>query len=107
MKRVGFLLKVREEYIEEYKTHHQNVWEEMKSALVRHGWNNYSLFIRPDGLLFGYFEASESFLDSLTGMSKEQINTEWQELMSPYFEFLEGSDPDQSIVVLEEVFHLD
>ena len=107
MKRVGFLLKVREEYIEEYKTHHQNVWEEMKSALVRHGWNNYSLFIRPDGLLFGYFEANESFSDSLTGMSKEQINTEWQELMSPYFEILEGSDPDQSIVELEEVFHLD
>ena len=107
MKRVGFLLKVREEYIEEYKTHHQNVWEEMKNALVRHGWNNYSLFIKPDGLLFGYFEASESFLDSLTGMSKEQINTEWQELMSPYFEILEGSDPDQSIVELEEVFHLD
>ena len=40
MKRVGFLLKVREEYIEEYKTHHQNVWEEMKNALVKHGWNN-------------------------------------------------------------------
>ena len=107
MKRVGFLLKVREEYIEEYTTHHQNVREEMKSALVKHGWNNYSLFIRPDGLLFGYFEASESFLDSLTGMSKEQINTEWQELMSPYFEILEGSTPDQSIVELEEVFHLD
>jgi L-rhamnose mutarotase len=107
MKRVGFLLKVREEYIEEYKTHHQNVWEEMKNALVKHGWNNYSLFIRPDGLLFGYFEASESFSKSLAGMSEEQINTEWQEVMSPYFEILESSTPDLPMVELDEVFHLD
>ena len=107
MKRVGFLLKVREEYIEEYKTHHQNVWDEMKDALVKHGWNNYSLFIRSDGMLFGYFEARESFPKCLDGMSKEQINTKWQEVMSPYFEVLDGSAPDQSMVELEEVFHLD
>ena len=107
MKRVGFLLKVREEYIEEYKTHHQNVWKEMKNALVKHGWNNYSLFIRPDGLLFGYFEARESFPKSLAGMSEEPINTQWQEVMSPYFEILESSTPDLPMLELNEVFHLD
>ena len=107
MKRVGFLLKVREEFIEEYKTHHQNVWKEMKAALLRHGWRNYSLFIRTDGLLFGYFEARESFAKSLEGMDTEEINTDWQEFMSPYFEILESSVPDQSMLELEEVFHLD
>ena len=107
MKRVGFLLKVREEYIEEYKTHHKNVWAEMKNALSKNGWRNYSLFIRPDGLLFGYFEAKKSFEDSLNGMDSEKANTDWQELMSPYFEILEGSGPDRSMIELEEVFHLD
>ena len=107
LKRVGFILKVREKYIEEYKIHHNNVWPEMKSALSRNGWNNYSLFMRKDGLMFGYFEAKESFLDSLEEMSKEEINTKWQDLMSPYFEIPEGAAPDQSMLELEEVFHLD
>lgn len=107
MTRVGFLLKVREEYISEYKVHHKNVWSEMKNALSKNGWGNYSLFIRPDGLLFGYFEAKESFKDSLKGMESEKVNTDWQELMSPYFEILEGSTPDQSMLELEEIFHLD
>lgn len=79
----------------------------MKSALSRNGWNNYSLFMRKDGLMFGYFEAKESFLDSLEEMSKEEINTKWQDLMSPYFEIPEGAAPDQSMLELEEVFHLD
>ena len=33
----------------------------MLDALRRTGWHNYSLFMREDGLLFGYFEAEESF----------------------------------------------
>lgn len=107
MKRVGFILKVREKYIEEYKIHHNNVWPEMRLALSRNGWNNYSLFMRKDGLMFGYFEAKESFLDSLEEMSKEEINKKWQDLMSPYFEIPEGAAPDQSMLELEEVFHLD
>ena len=107
MERVGFLLKVKEKFINEYKEHHLNVWPEMKSALSRNGWNNYSLFMRKDGLMFGYFEAKESFLDSLEEMSKEEINTKWQDLMSPYFEIPEGAAPDQSMLELEEVFHLD
>ena len=107
MTRVGFLLKVRKEYIDEYKSHHKNVWPEMKSALSRNGWKNYSLFIRPDGLLFGYFEPEQSLSDSVTGMESEEINTDWQKMMSPYFEILEGSAPDQALIELEEVFHLD
>jgi len=107
VKRIGFILKVREDYIEEYKIHHKNVWPEMKSALNRNGWHNYSLFMRKDGLMFGYFEAKDSFLSSLEGMSKESINKKWQDLMSPYFEIPEGAAPDQSMLELEEVFHID
>ena len=107
MERVGFLLKVKEKFINEYKEHHLNVWPEMKSALTKHGWENYSLFMRSDGLMFGYFEATKSFNDSLKGMSNEEINKEWQDLMAPYFEILEGSAPDKSMIELEEVFHLD
>lgn len=106
MKRVGFMLQVKKDKIEEYKKHHEAVWPEMLAALRRTGWHNYSLFLREDGLMFGYFEASESFEASLEGMAKEEINAKWQEFMSPYFESLSGR-PDENMLQLEEVFHTD
>lgn len=106
MKRVGFLLQVKKDMIPEYKKHHEAVWPEMLAALRRTGWHNYSLFMRDDGLLFGYFEAVESFDASLEGMAKEEINLKWQEFMGPYFESISGR-PDQSMITLEEVFHTD
>lgn len=106
MKRVGFLLKVKEDMLDEYKKHHVKVWSEMLDALRKHGWHNYSLFMRDDGLLFGYFEAADSFQASLDGMAKEEINKKWQEFMAPYFEGIAGH-ADENMIELEEVFHLD
>jgi L-rhamnose mutarotase len=62
--------------------------------------------MRDDGLLFGYFEAEESFEASLAGMAQEEINLKWQEFMGPYFEAISGR-PDQNMITLEEVFHTD
>lgn len=106
MKRVGFVLKVREDKREEYKMHHRAVWPEMLDALRRTGWHNYSLFMRKDGFLFGYFETPADFQAALAGMAKEEVNTRWQEFMAPYFESLEGGHPDETMLELEEVFHL-
>jgi len=109
MKRIGFLLKVRPDKIAEYKERHKAVWPEMLDALRRTGWHHYSLFMRDDGLLFGYFEAPESLQASQAGMSKEEINANWQDFMAPFFEDLDlgGQHADESMVELEEVFYLD
>ncbi len=107
MKRVGFVLKVRQELIEDYKKHHQHVWEEMQAALRATGWHNYSLFMRSDGLLFGYFETPISLQAAQAGMAQTEVNQRWQDMMSPYFEIPEGAHPDQLFIELEEVFHLD
>lgn len=107
MKRVAFLLKVKPDMLEEYKKHHKAVWAEMLEALRRHGWHNYSLFLRPDGLLIGYFETPVSFKAALDGMAREPINAKWQEFMAPYFESMETARPDERMFELEEVFHLD
>ncbi len=107
IKRVGFMLKVKEELLGEYKAHHESVWPAMLDALTRAGWRNYSIFARPDGLLFGYFEAETDFAASLRGMESEDANARWQEFMAPYFEIPQGTRPDQMMVELEEIFHLD
>jgi len=107
MKHIGFLLKVKQEKIGEYKARHKEVWPEMLDALRRTGWHNYSIFAREDGLLFGYFETPEDFQAALDGMANEQVNSRWQDFMAPFFENLAGAHADQSMIQLEEVFHLD
>lgn len=107
MKRISFLLKVRESKIYEYKRQHASVWPEMLDALRRAGWKNYSLFMRPDGLLFGYFETTSSLADAVEAMSIEEVNSRWQSFMAPFFEEMGESHPNNQLFTLEEVFHLD
>jgi L-rhamnose mutarotase len=107
MQRIGFLLKVRQDMLEEYKAHHKEVWPEMKEALRRTGWHNYSLFLAEDGLLFGYFETPVSLQAAVEGMSKEEINARWQAAMAPFFENIGGKHADEGLVQLEQVFYLE
>ena len=106
MQRVCFVLQVRPERLEEYKKWHQSVWPEMQQALRETGWRNYSLYLRPDGLLVGYLE-TEDFEKAKQGMAKYEVNEKWQKQMSPLFLIPPGTNPDSTMAALEEVFHLD
>jgi L-rhamnose mutarotase len=106
MQRVCFLLKVKADRLEEYKRRHEAVWPEMLAALRETGWHNYSLFLRPDGLLVGYLETPD-FAAAKAGMAVKQVNERWQREMGPFFEALEGRRPDEGMMTLEEVFHLE
>jgi L-rhamnose mutarotase len=104
--RVCFLLKVREEMVEEYKARHAGVWPDMLAALRESGWRNYSLFLRPDGLLVGYVEA-DNFDQCVARMKEHPVNSRWQTEMEPFFESLSAGGADDNMAPLEEVFHLD
>ncbi|RIK57568.1 MAG: L-rhamnose mutarotase [Chloroflexi bacterium] len=106
MQRVCFLLKVKPERLEEYKRRHQAVWPDMLDALRDTGWHNYSLFLRDDGLLVGYLE-TDDFEAARQAMAAREVNARWQADMAPFFEALEGQRPDQGLMTLTEVFHLD
>ena len=106
MPRTGFILKVKKEKLEEYKARHKEVWPEMLDALRQTGWRNYSLFLRPDGSLFGYVEVDD-FDAAREAMSSYDVNSRWQQQMSAFFEDIDGTAPDSAMIKLEEVFHLD
>jgi L-rhamnose mutarotase len=106
MQRVCFLLKVRKDRLDDYKRQHQAVWAEMLQALRETGWTNYSLFLRDDGLLVGYLETPD-FGEALRGMSRQEVNARWQREMAPFFENLEDRRPDEGLLQLEEIFHLE
>jgi L-rhamnose mutarotase len=106
MERVCFYLQVRPDRIEEYKERHKAVWPDMQQALRETGWTNYSLFLRPDGLLIGYFETPD-LEAARKGMEEREVNARWQAEMAQYFMELDGRRPDEGFVRIEEVFHLD
>jgi L-rhamnose mutarotase len=106
MQRICFLLKVKKDKLEVYKKAHEAVWPDMLQALRETGWHNYSLFLRDDGLLIGYLETPD-FEAAKAGMQNYEVNKRWQEAMAPYFEALEGRHADESMMSLQEVFHLD
>ena len=106
MERVCFLLRVRPDRLDEYRERHRSVWAPMLAALRDTGWHNYSLFLRPDGLLVGYLECQD-FAASQRAMEQTDVNARWQAEMAPFFELPDGGRPDTSGERLEEIFHLD
>jgi L-rhamnose mutarotase len=98
MQRVCFILRVRPDRLQEYKERHRAVWPEMLDALRAAGWSNYSLFLRGDGLLVGYFE-TEDYERAQAAIDATDVNARWQAEMAPFFE--------APFERLEEVFRLD
>ena len=104
--RVCFQLQVRPDRITEYTARHGAVWPEMLRALSSTGWHNYSLFLREDGLLIGYFETPD-LQAALDGMDAADVNARWQAEMAEFFVDLGEARPDTGFRRLAEVFHLE
>ncbi len=105
MNRVCFTLQVKTDLLDEYRARHDAVWPDMLDALSRHGWHNYSLFLRDDGLLIGYFETPGTLGEAVAGMSSEPVNDRWQDEMARFFES-SGDHADDMMSAIDEVFHL-
>ncbi|MCX8456411.1 L-rhamnose mutarotase [Paenarthrobacter ureafaciens] len=103
--RVCFRSSVQPELMDEYRRRHAAVWPEMLRALKDAGWNNYSLFLAPDGQLIGYLEC-EDYADAQARMALTEVNARWQADMATLFA---NSDvpPDEGFEILDEVFNLE
>lgn len=105
VKRFCFELQVMPDRIDEYRRRHAEVWPEMLAALRDTGWTNYSIFLRPDGLLIGYFETTD-LTAATAGMAALSVNARWQAEMAELFVPTQQS-VDDGLVLLTEVFNLD
>ena len=100
--RVGFVLEVKPERIDEYVEAHREVWPEMLAALKEAGIRNYTIF-RAGARVFGYFEtddreATERYL------AGQAVSARWQDHMA---ELLAARVDDAEPEPLEEIFRLD
>ena len=100
--RVCFQLQVKPDRIAEYTRRHAAVWPDMLAALRDSGWGNYSIFLRPDGLLIGYFE-TDDLAAAQAGMAATDVNARWQDEMGDFFVDLDVP-PDEGFLRLDEIF---
>ncbi len=105
-RRVCFQLQVHPDRLEEYTRRHAAVWPEMLQAIADAGRRNYSLFLRPDGLLIGYYETDDDEA-AQRALAADPRTAAWEAEMAPFFVALDGARPDQGAPQLTEVFHLE
>jgi L-rhamnose mutarotase len=104
--RICFQLRVRPELLDDYIGRHAEVWPEMRAALTQAGWRNYSLFLTDTGTLIGYFECDD-LATAQAAMAATEVNARWQSEMGGFFLDLGDARPDEGILAIPEIFHLD
>ena len=85
MQRIGFVIRVKPDKLEEYKRIHSDVWPELLAELKIAGMRNYSLWLRPDGTEFGYLE-TDDWDAACDYLAKSEVHTLWQLHMQNYLE---------------------
>ncbi|HXG25048.1 MAG TPA: L-rhamnose mutarotase [Chthonomonadales bacterium] len=107
MQRVGFLIKVKPDKIEEYKRLHENVWPDLLAELKAAGIRNYSLWLRPDGLEFGYLECDD-WQAACDYLAQSEVHERWQQFMQNYLDSpTDATQGGQPVEMLEMSFLLE
>lgn len=104
--RVCFQLQVDPARLDEYRERHAAVRPDMLRAIEASGRRNYSLFLRDDGLLIGYYEVDDDEA-AQAALANDPRTAPWEAEMAPFFVALEGARPDQGAPQIPEVFHLE
>lgn len=104
MQRIGFLIRVRPDKLEDYQRLHAEIWPELLEELGRAGFRNYSLWLRPDGLEFGYLEC-ENWEAACAYLATNEVHHRWQVFMQEYLESPVDGGSGQPIEMLKEVFY--
>ncbi|HRO12671.1 L-rhamnose mutarotase [Amaricoccus sp.] len=109
MKRMGFVLGIRPEGIEEYRRLHAAVWPEVLAKIADCNIRNYSIFLRqPENLLFAYFEYhGTDFAADSARMAADPATQRWWSINEPLQQPLETRAEGDWWAATEEVFHVD
>ena len=105
--RKGWVIKVKPEKLEYYKTLHANPWPSVDSMLKECNIRNYSIYYR-DGYLFSYLEyTGEDWEADMAILAADSTTQVWWEETDPCQEPVESAQEGEWWVDMEEVYHLD
>ncbi|KIC37123.1 hypothetical protein RA27_21550 [Ruegeria sp. ANG-R] len=106
MQRMGMIIGIRPEKIQEYKCLHADAWPDVLAQIRRSNIRNYSIFLRePENILFGYWEYhGTDFKRDMAEMAKDPKTQEWWALTDPCQEPLATRSTGEQWSMMEQVF---
>ncbi|PYG34527.1 L-rhamnose mutarotase [Pelagimonas varians] len=109
MQRMGMLIGLKPDRIDDYKRLHAAVWPEVLAQIAGSNIRNYSIFLRePENLLFGYWEYHGADIAAdLARMADDPKTVEWWTLTDPCQQPLSTRAPGEQWSMMTEVFHVD
>ena len=107
IQRVGMVIKLKTEYIEEYKALHADSVPGVRDLLVKANMRNFSIFLHQldDGNYyeFGYYEYhGDDFEADMAELAKENRNIEWLKVCDPMQVPLDGYE---GWAEMEQIYH--
>jgi L-rhamnose mutarotase len=109
MQRMGMVIGIRPEKIDDYKRLHAACWPEVLAQIAQSNIRNYTIFLRePENLLFGYWEYhGDDIAADLARMAQDPRTREWWTHTDPCQSPLASRADGEQWAMMEEVFHTD
>lgn len=106
-KRYGWVIKIKEDRLDEYKALHANPWPGVMEQIRNSNIRNYSIYLKDD-YLFGYFEyVGNNFDEDMAKMAEDSLTQEWWKLTDPCQNPLPTRAQGEWWAQMEEIFHID
>ena len=106
MQRIGMVIGVRPERLEDYKRLHAAVWPDVLAMISACNIRNYSIFLKePENLLFSFFEYhGTDYAGDMAKMAADPKTQEWWAVCMPCQAPLETRKDGEWWAGMEEVF---
>ena len=103
MKRIGEMIKIKPEGLEEYKRYHANPLPGVNKMIKECHIKNYSIYQRGD-YMFAYYEYEG---EDMAKMDADPATQYWWSLVKPLMCPLEDRKEGEFWAGMEEIYHLD
>ncbi|MCT8161299.1 L-rhamnose mutarotase [Pseudoruegeria sp. SHC-113] len=109
MQRMGMIIGLAPEKVEEYKRLHADVWPGVLAMISACNIRNYSIFLKePENILFGYWEYHGSdFAADAAKMAADPETQRWWDVCMPCQVPLDTRKEGEWWAMMDEVFHLE
>ena len=109
MQRMGMVLGLKPEKVEEYVRLHAAVWPDVLTMISACNIKNYSIYLkRPENLLFSTFEYhGTDYQADMAKMAADPTTQEWWAVCMPCQEPLATRKEGEWWAEMDEVFHHD
>jgi len=109
MERMGMVIGLKSEHIDEYRRLHAETWPEILAKISECNITNFSIYLKePENLLFGYWEyVGTDFAADAAKMAADPKTQEWWKICMPMQDPLETRKEGEWWAMMDEIFHHD